>query len=174
VLQITGISCVPFILSLICIVIIITASLNDIVTRMIPNGLAAALAIAGIAMSAIGGHLIGSVLAAGEVFIVSACCWRRGWMGGGDVKLFGAAALGMPASSVLTFITAVAIAGGALALFYLVARRLISSSTSARPDSLFGRVVRVERWRIRRAGPLPYACAIAAGVLFVNVSRGPL
>lgn len=95
-------------------------------------------------------------------------------MGGGDVKLFGAAALGMPASSVLTFITAVAIAGGALALFYLVARRLISSSTSARPDSLFGRVVRVERWRIRRAGPLPYACAIAAGVLFVNVSRGPL
>jgi hypothetical protein len=25
----------------------------------------------------------------------------------------------------------------------------------------------VERWRIRRGGPLPYACAIAAGVLFI-------
>jgi prepilin peptidase CpaA len=171
-LQITGISLALFMLPLICIGIILVASLNDIATRTIPNGLAVALAITGIAMGAIDGYLIGSVLAAGGLFVAAAFCWRRGWMGGGDVKLLGAAALGMPASSVLTFVLAVAIAGGVLSLFYIIARRLISFSASPRPDGLFARAVRVECWRIRRAGPLPYACAIAAGVLFVNVARG--
>ena len=32
--------------------------------------------------------------------------------------------------------------------------------------------VRVERWRIRRGGPLPYACAIAVGFLFIVVIGG--
>jgi prepilin peptidase CpaA len=171
-LQITGISLAFSMLPLICSVIILAASLNDIATRTIPNGLAAALAITGIAMGAIDGYLIGSVLAAGGVFVVAAFCWRRGWMGGGDVKLLGAAALGMPSSSVLTFVLAVAVAGGVLSLFYMIARHLISCSASPRPNGLFARAVRVERWRIRRAGPLPYACAIAVGVLFVNVVQG--
>ncbi len=39
--------------------------------------------------------VIDLLLAAGAVFVLSALCWRRGWMGGGDVKLLGAAALGM-------------------------------------------------------------------------------
>jgi prepilin peptidase CpaA len=32
---------------------------------------------------------------------------------------------------------------------------------------LLARALRVERWRIHRGGPLPYACAIAAGGLFI-------
>jgi prepilin peptidase CpaA len=172
VLQITEISLALFMLSLICIGISLAASLNDIATRTIPNGLAMILAIAGIAMASIDGHLIGSVLAAGGLFVAAAFCWRRGWMGGGDVKLLGAAALGMPAGSVLTFVLVVAIAGGVLSLCYIVARRLISFPASSRPDGMFARAMRVERWRIHRAGSLPYACAIAAGVLFINLARG--
>ncbi len=95
-------------------------------------------------------------------------------MGGGDVKLLGAAALGVPAGSVLTFVAAVAITGGLLAAIYLAARRFISFPRSLRPTPLFARAVRVERWRMRRGGPLPYACAIAAGALFVNLSVGKL
>ena len=171
-MQITGMSLAACTLPLISIVLVLAASLHDIAARTIPNKLASAVAIAGIATSAEDGHLFGSMLAAAGVFLVSAFCWRRGWMGGGDVKLLGAAALGMPASSALTFVTAVAIAGGVLALFYLAARRFAAAPASPRPDSLFARAMRVERWRISRGGPMPYACAIAAGVLFVNISGG--
>jgi prepilin peptidase CpaA len=169
-LQITGLSLLLFILSLICIGLILAASLHDIAVRTIPNGLVLALAIAGIGMGATDGYLFGSLLAASGVFAVSALCWRRGWLGGGDVKLLGAAALGMPASSALTFVAAVAIAGGVLAAVYLVGRRFMPLSRSPRPKSMFGRAMRVERWRISRGGPLPYACAIAAGFLFVHLS----
>ncbi|MEA2737421.1 MAG: prepilin peptidase CpaA [Acetobacteraceae bacterium] len=161
-------SIVLFVFPLICVGLVLAASLHDIATRTIPNGLAVAVAAAGIATSAAGGYLFGSVLAATGIFVLSALCWRRGWMGGGDVKLLGAAALGMPASSIFTFVVAVAIAGGVLALFYVVARRLLPFRTPSRPAGLVSRAARVERWRISRGGPLPYACAIAAGVLFVN------
>ena len=93
-------------------------------------------------------------------------------MGGGDVKLLGAAALGMPASSVLTFIAAVAMAGGVLAVFYLLARRLMPFRPSTRPKGMVARALRAERWRISRGGPLPYACAIAFGFLFVILNGG--
>lgn len=89
--------------------------------------------------------------------------------GGGDVKLLGAAALGVAPGSVVSFVMTVAVMGGLLAILYLVARPLLGPAGPARPQGLLGRVVRAERWRIRRGGPLPYACAIAAGLLFVIV-----
>jgi prepilin peptidase CpaA len=171
-LPITGVSLVLFMPPLVCIGLVLVASLCDIAVRTIPNRLALALAIAGIGTAVVDGYIFGSLLAAAGIFVVSALCWRRGWMGGGDVKLLGAAALGMPAGSALTFVAAVAIAGGVLAAFYLVARRLMPFSRSPRPTGKFARAMRVERWRISRGGPLPYACAIAAGVLFVNLSGG--
>ena len=157
------------ILPAVCFGLILTASLHDIVTRTIPHSLVLALALVGIATGATGGYLFGSLLAAGSIFVVSALCWRRGWMGGGDVKLLGVAALAIPPSSVLTFVAAVTIAGALLALLYLAARPLVRVPMPVRPNGLLARAVRVERWRIRRGGPLPYACAIATGFLFVIV-----
>jgi prepilin peptidase CpaA len=154
------------ILPIACIGLILAASLHDIVARTIPNRLVLALAVAAAGNEAINGNLSGSLFAAGGVFIVAALCWRRGWLGGGDVKLLGAAALGVPAHSVLVFVAAMAIAGGGLALVYLAARPFVTSRNSPRPENLVGRVIRVEGWRIARGGPLPYACAIAAGFLF--------
>jgi prepilin peptidase CpaA len=156
-------------LPVVCIGLILAASLHDIIARTVPNGLVLLLAIAGLATGAIDRHLLVSLLAAGSIFAAAALCWRRGWMGGGDVKLLGAATLAMPPSSVLTFIAAVAIAGSLLAILYLVARRLVHAPAPLRPNNLFDRAMRVERWRITRGGPLPYACAIAAGFLFVIV-----
>jgi prepilin peptidase CpaA len=152
-----------------CSGLMLVASLHDIATRTIPNKLALVLAVAGLAARAADGHLLGSLLAASGVFALAALCWNRGWMGGGDVKLLGAAAAGMPAGSVLPFIAAVAMAGGVLALFYLAAGRLMPFHRSPRPKSVVARALRAERWRISRGGPLPYACAIAAGVLFIHL-----
>jgi prepilin peptidase CpaA len=99
--------------------------------------------------------------------------WRRGWMGGGDVKLLGAAALRVPPYAVPGMLMATALAGGVLALFYLVARRRLARPGGPRPSSLLLRALRAERWRLRRGGPMPYAVAIACGVFFV-LSQGVL
>lgn len=152
-----------------CVCILLMASLNDIATRTISNRLVILLSLAGATVHMVDGDLIGSLIAATAVFLVAAWCWRRGWMGGGDVKLLGAAALSMAPGSVLSFVIAVAISGGLLAILYLVAQPLLGPSIPTRPKGLLARVVRAERWRIRRGAPLPYACAIAAGLLFVIV-----
>jgi prepilin peptidase CpaA len=113
-------------------------------------------------------------------------CWRRGWIGGGDVKLLSACAMLVPPASVPELVLATSIAGGALALFYLCLARLLRASATAQPTrlqangqppptGLVGRIWRVERRRIRRRLSLPYACAISAGVLLtlnISVSLG--
>jgi prepilin peptidase CpaA len=148
-------------------VLLVHASLHDIFARTIPNWLAIALTVFGAFARIIDGHLITGLWTAIAVFAISAFCWRRGWMGGGDVKLLGATVLAVPPSSVPTLIFVMGMAGGLLSLCYLVARRCVHAPSATRPRSLVARALRVERWRIRRGGPLPYACAIAAGGLFV-------
>lgn len=152
-----------------CVALAIVAASYDVIARIVPNRLVLALVIAALATAAARGHLAGSLISALCLFAAALLCWQRGWTGGGDVKLIGAAALAIPASLTLTFIAAVAIAGGLLAGFYLAAGRLVPPRRSIRPSNLFARALRAERWRIRRGGPLPYACAIAAGLLFVVV-----
>lgn len=147
--------------------LLVMASLHDLVARTIPNWLVGALAVLGIVLRALTGSLLGGVVAGLVVFVLAAICWRRGWMGGGNVKLLAAAAIAVPPSLVLSFITAVALCGGVLALLYLVAGRMVAPPPASRPRSLLARALRVEQWRIRRGGPLPYACAIAAGGLFI-------
>ncbi len=162
---------------------LVVAALHDIVARTVPNGIAVAIAAAGVVAQATlslmgAGQLLISLPAAIAVFFLAALLWRRGLMGGGDVKLFGASALLVPPVLVPSMIMCATLAGGVLALIYLVARRR-PSERLARPDcgrplGLFARALRVERWRLRRGGPLPYAVAIAGGVVFVMSHGGVL
>ncbi len=154
-------------LSLGCIALLLAASMHDLAARTVPNGIALALALLGLAARSLDGHLIGAVLAALATFIIGALCWRRGWLGGGDVKLLAAAALAVPPADLLTFFLVMSWAGAALAIAYLIARRLVPDPIAGRPRGLPARALRAEWWRIRRGGPLPYACAIAVGGLFV-------
>jgi prepilin peptidase CpaA len=149
--------------------LLLAASLHDIIARTVPNWTALSLAALGCALRALDGNLTGGLLAGLLVFVVAALCWRRHWLGGGDVKLIAAAAITVPPSTVIPFIVAVSLAGSVLALLYLIGRRLVRAPAHERPHSLIGRALRVERWRIRRGGPLPYACAIAAGGLFTLI-----
>ena len=160
---------------------VIMAALHDIMARTVPNQLVLAIASAGLvaqgAVLAGSAHLVDGLFSAGMallaallVFVAAALAWRRGWMGGGDVKLLGASALLMPAALVPSLLVATSLAGGVLSLIYLVARRRLARPGPGRAASLLARVLKAERWRLRRGGPLPYAVAIAGGACFV-VSR---
>ena len=149
--------------------IVLTAALHDVAARTIPNEVPLALALTGAAMGLTSGSLLPSLLTGATVFTVAALCWHRRWLGGGDTKLIGAAALALSPAAVPTFIAAVAIGGGALAALYLVLRGVVPPASPARPRRLLARFARAEQWRLQRRGSLPYACAIAAGFLFVTL-----
>lgn len=143
------------------------ASAHDVAARTIPGLTCVAIALLGLLARDVAGQLAPAVAAAGAVFAGAFLCWRRGWLGGGDVKLLGAAALAVPPASVPALLAATAIAGAGLALLYLAARRVVAAPAGPRPRGLLARAVRAERWRIARGGPLPYAVAIALGMAAV-------
>ena len=73
--------------------LLLVATVWDVAFRTIPNWLCAALAILAGALRAQEGDLGGALLASLVVFLIAVFCWRRGWLGGGDVKLLTAAVL---------------------------------------------------------------------------------
>lgn len=147
--------------------ILILAALRDVMTRTVPNWMPAALAVFCAALATCDFRLAWGLVFGLAVFLVSLLCWLRGWMGGADVKLLGATAIVVAPSDYGTFLVAISLSGGVLATAYLAARFVMPRQISQRPKQLFRRVLRVEAWRIRHHGPLPYACAIAAGTIFV-------
>ncbi len=146
------------------------AAAHDVAVRTVPNMVCLVIAAAGLARSAWDGWLAPALFGAVLVFAAGWYCWRRGWFGGGDVKLLTACVLLVPPGAVPTLILCTALAGGAMALCYVSLARLLPRRPSPRPEGLPRRVWRAERWRIRRGLSLPYSCAIAAGVLLTLVS----
>lgn len=147
---------------------------RDVTTRTIPDAASLALAVLGFT-SNLALHPYGlafSVAAAVALFGVLLFLFARGALGGGDVKLMAALALGMSALEIWHFVVATAMAGGVLALLYLLLSRLLPAP-SAHPaaSNILGRLARVEAWRIRRRGPLPYGVAIAAGCVTILLRR---
>lgn len=145
----------------------------DVAVRLVPNGVSLIVAVAGLGLNALDRQFAGALLGGGLVFAGAWHCWRRGWIGGGDVKLLSACALLVPPALVPELILTTAIAGGVLALCYIALGRVLPRSRPRRPASLLMRVWRAERRRIRRGLSLPYACAITAGVLLTLSSPVP-
>jgi prepilin peptidase CpaA len=110
------------------------------------------------------------------LFILLVALYARGMMGGGDVKLAAATALGLSPGSQYGFVVVTALAGGVLALLHLVLRRALRGARARPPPrgaGVFQRVLAAERWRIARRGSLPYGVAIACGGIWaVLAGRG--
>jgi prepilin peptidase CpaA len=147
--------------------LLIGAALHDLAFRTIPNGIPFAICAIALVLRYNQGSLPEGALVACIVFVASFLIWRRGLLGGGDVKLISAASLSIAPAMALDLLFCIALAGGALALIYIVLRRLAPPPAHVKPARLASRILRVEQWRIRRGGPLPYASAIAAGTIFV-------
>ena len=164
-------------LSLATVPPLLAAAMMDVVSRQVPNWIAGWALLCGVIARGLCGDLLASALLAIAVFVALFALWQRGWLGGADVKLLSACTLLIPAGAALDYLLAVAIAGGILALVYLAGRHLPSST--ARPPvrkaarsarNSLSRLYRVELWRMHRAAPLPYACAIVAGCCFTMIA----
>ena len=69
-------------------------------------------------------HVTESLIAATILLLLLIVIYQRGWIGGGDVKLLVALAIGLPLMGVIQLLTMTALAGGVLALVHLMMRLL--------------------------------------------------
>jgi prepilin peptidase CpaA len=141
--------------------LVLIAALTDATTFLIPNRLSAALAIAFIPTALIIGlspSTIGVCLVVGlVVLLLGVGMFAAGWIGGGDAKLFAAAALWLGWPAVGSLLAWTAIAGGALAVGLLAARKA-TSPLAVRGPAWVGRLLEPK-------GDVPYGVAIAFGAL---------
>lgn len=144
------------------------AAWRDVATRTIPDFVSIVVAVLGVASRlAVGWEALGfSVLVALAVFAAFVPLHARGLVGGADVKLLSALALGLSPLGSYELVVATALAGGVLASLYwtmqFALRRLGAGATlPCGRGAVPLRVAVVELWRIRRGAPLPYGVAIA-------------
>jgi len=162
------------VLALLIIICLVSAAWRDLAVRRIPNVFSYAIAVAGVCLRAFDGltALGGSVAAASALFAVLFLLFARGLLGGGDVKLAAAVALGLPPEAVWTFVVLTALAGGILSGFYLAAFRLglRPLRPAGRRRGVLRRVAAAEVWRLRRRGPLPHGIALCASGVGLTAS----
>jgi prepilin peptidase CpaA len=155
------------------ILILLHVAMIDIATRLIHNEVCLTLALLGIVGQLAGPtHIAESLITATILFLVLIGLYARGWIGGGDVKLLVALAVGLPLTGIVTLLTVTAMAGVVLALVHVMMRSLPHPATAPAGSSTLRRVYTVERWRHVRRAPLPYGAAIACGGIWALLSQG--
>lgn len=155
------------------IVLLLHVATTDIATRLIRNEICLALAILGIARQLADPMQVAqSLIVAAILLLLLLVVYQRGRIGGGDVKLLVALAVGLPLTGVAQLLTVTALAGGVLALVHLMMRALPYPRLAPAGSSLARRVYAVERWRHLRHAPLPYGVAIACGGIWTILSKG--
>src|SRR3954449_10534007 len=155
------------------IVLLLYVAMIDIATRLIQNEICLMLALLGIVRQfASPMQVTESLIAATILLLLLLVIYTRGWIGGGDVKLLVALAIGLPLIGVIQFLTMTALAGGVLALVHLMMRLLPYPKLAPAGASFVRRVYAVERWRHLRQAPLPYGVAIACGGIWTIFSQG--
>lgn len=162
----------PTVLALQILLLLYVAAI-DIATRLIHNEICLTLALLGILSQFAGpAHIAESLIGAAILFLLLLVVYQRGWMGGGDVKLLVALAVGLPLAGTVQMLTATALAGAVLAVMHLMMRHLPQPKTAPAGSPLLLRVYAVERWRHVRRAPLPYGAAIACGGIWTLLSHG--
>lgn len=159
--------------SILEILLLLYVAMLDVATRLIKDEICLALALLGIISQLVSPmQLAGSVISAAILFLLLLFVNTRGWMGGGDVKLLVALAIGLPLTGIVALLTVTALVGGGLALMHLLLRNLPYPKPAPAGSSFARRVYAVERWRHLRHAPLPYGVAIAGGGIWSIFNRG--
>jgi prepilin peptidase CpaA len=159
-----------FALLLVFPALVVVAALKDVISFTIPNWISLALIAAFVPAALVSGvslATVGLCLAVGAgALALGVGMFAAGWIGGGDAKLFAAAALWLGWPSALSFMLTTGLAGGALTLAILSLR-----------SGWFAPVVAGSPAWVRKlgaeGGDIPYGVAIAVGAL-VTFPQGAL
>lgn len=155
------------------VLLLVHVATIDIATRLIANETCLILAVLGIASQLAGPpHLFESLAVTTILGLLLIVIYQRGLIGGGDVKLLAALAIGLPLTGVIQLLAVTAWAGTGLALAHLMLRSLPGPRPAPAGSSLLRRAYAVERWRNVRRAPLPYGAAIACGGIWTVLSHG--
>lgn len=140
------------------------AARQDLITRQVPDWTVGVLAAVGLLARGVDGprQLMFSVAGAAVLFGILLVIYARRAIGGGDVKLATAIALGLAPLAMLHFVVATVLAGGVLGLLYLPVRQRRPVRPAGAGAGIASRLWAIERWRARRRG-IPYAIAIGIG-----------
>src|SRR6266403_4457617 len=135
------------------ILLLLYVAMIDIATRLIRNEICLVLALLGIASQfASPMQVTESLIAATILLLLLIVIYQRGWIGGGDVKLLVALAIGLPMMGVIQLLTITALAGGVLAVVHLMMRLMPYPRLAPAGSSFARRVYAIVCWRqIRRA-----------------------
>ncbi|MCF6293996.1 MAG: prepilin peptidase [Robiginitomaculum sp.] len=143
--------------------LMIIAAWRDITSMTIPNWISLALLglflvvspLIGLSWAEFGVHIAVGLAA----LLLTITMFALGWIGGGDAKLFAAAALWMGWPDVLAYTIVSALAGGLLTVFLLYARK------TPMPPVLYA-----QKWSatlLKKGGDVPYGVALCAGALYM-------
>ena len=152
--------------------LLLCAAMTDIAARIIPNkicALLALLAITRLPFSDPSLTLVVSIVTTALLFAILFILYARGYLGGGDVKLLSAMAVGLSFPSLLQLLTAMSLAGGVIALLHLALRRLPRPTLPPVGSSFVRRIYATQRWRSLPRAPLPHGVAIAAGGIWTLI-----
>ncbi|MFO1036219.1 MAG: prepilin peptidase [Geminicoccaceae bacterium] len=140
------------------------AAWRDVALRTIPDACSIALLVLGILVRAPLGPtaVLTSLGVALLLFVLLVLLHARGLLGGGDVKLAAALAVGLSPLATYRFLFLTVVIGGVLGVLYLLVSRHMPVPALQRGRALPARVWAVESRRIRGRVSLPYGLAIAA------------
>src|SRR3954452_1911550 len=123
------------------ILLLLYVAMADIATRLIRNEICLVLVVLGIASQfASPMQVAESLIAATILLLLLIVIYQRGWIGGGDVKLLVALAVGLPLVGVIELLTITGLAGGVLGLVHLMMRLLPPPKLAPAGSSLVRRV----------------------------------
>ena len=139
------------------------AGAMDLLTMTIPNRVSLAL-VAGFLLAALLTGMtwplfMSHVAAGAATLVIGILMFSRGWVGGGDAKLFAAASLWLGFENLLAYAILVSLMGGTLAMAILTYRTLVP------PLWIAG-----QHWAMRlhdRKAGIPYGLALAAAGLWI-------
>jgi prepilin peptidase CpaA len=138
----------------------LVAAAWDVRARRVPNALTGALAAAGVVLAGVTRGLPGAAIALAILAIMLAAgtvAFRRGWFGGGDVKLIAAGCCGLAPAHAADFLIYTGVCGGLLSLYALATSQWMATMLIT--------------LRLPETGKrLPYAVAVAGGALSLWVA----